>query len=83
MGGVLAEAGPFVVGLVVVSDLDLVGHFVYYCLLFLLLVMACTAFLYWFGLDYLLLLVVTVLGGCCRFNNLVLSDRFFYDLRCC
>ncbi len=67
MGGVLVEAGPFVVGLVVVPGPDEVGHFECYYLLFLLLAMACTAFLYWFGLDYLLLLVVTVLGGCCRF----------------
>ncbi len=67
MGGVLVEAGPFVVGLVVVPGLDEVGHFECYYLLFLLLVMACTAFLYWFGLDYLPLLVVTVLGGCYMF----------------
>ena len=38
------EAGSSVVERAVVSVLDLVGHFVYYCLLFLLLEMACTAF---------------------------------------
>jgi hypothetical protein len=61
------EAGLSAVERAVVSVLGLVGHFVYYCLLFLLLEMVCTASLYWFGLDYLLLLVVTALGGCCRF----------------
>ena len=67
MGGVLVEAGPFAVELVVVPGPDEVGHSEYYYLLSLLLEMACTASLYWFGLDYLLLLVVTVLGVCCRF----------------
>ena len=67
MGGVPVESELFVVGLVVVSVLGLVGHFVYYYLLSLLLEMVCTAFLYWFGLNYWLLLVVTVLGGCCKF----------------
>ena len=66
-GGVLVEAGPSAVGMAVVPVPGLVGHFVYCCLLFLLLEMACTASLYWFGLDYLLLLVVTVLGGCYMF----------------
>ncbi len=67
MGGGLVEAGPFVVGLVVVPGPDEVGHSEYYYLLPLLLEMACTTSLYWFGLDYLLLLVVTVLGGCYMF----------------
>ena len=67
MGEVPAQAGPPAVGMAVVSDLGLVGHFEYYYLLFLLPEMACTAFLHWFWLDYLLLLAVTVLGGCCRF----------------
>ncbi len=67
LGGVPVEAGLFAVERAVVSVLGLVGHFVYYCLLFLLLEMVCTVSLYWFGLDYLLPLVVTVLGGCCRF----------------
>ncbi len=67
MGGVLIEAGPSVVVLAVVPVPDLVGHSEYYYLLFLLLLKVCTASLYLFGLDYLLLLVVTVLGGCCRF----------------
>ncbi len=61
------EAGSSAAEMAVVSVLGLVGHFVYYCLLFLLLEMVCTAFLYWFWLDYWLLLVVTVLGGCCKF----------------
>ena len=60
-------AGSSVVEGAVVSVLDLVDHFVYYCLLFLLLELVCTAFLYWFGLDHWLLLVVTILGGCCKF----------------
>ncbi len=67
MGGGLVEAGSSAVGMAVVPVLDLVGHFVYCCLLFLLLLKVCTAFLCWFWLGYLLLLVVTVLGGCCRF----------------
>jgi hypothetical protein len=67
MGGVPVEAGSSAVGMAVVAGPDEVGHSEYYYLLFLLLEMACTASLYWFGLDYLLLLVVTVLGGCCRF----------------
>ena len=61
------EAGSSAVDRAVVSVLGLVGHFVCYCLLLLLLEMVCTAFLYWFGLDYWLLQVVTVLGGCCKF----------------
>ncbi len=61
------EAGSSAVGMAVVAGPDEVGHSEYYCLLFLLLKMVCTAFLYWFGLGYLLLLVVTVLGGCCKF----------------
>ncbi len=61
------EAGSSAVEMAVVSVLGLVGHFVYYCLLFLLLEMVCTAFLYWFWLEYWLLLVATVLGGCCKF----------------
>ncbi len=53
------------VEMAVVSVLGLVGHFVYYCLLFLLLEMVCTAFLYWFWLETLkfiadLLLLVTI-----------------------
>ena len=44
MGGVLVEAGSSAVEMAVVSVLGLVGHFVYYCLLFLLLEMVCTAF---------------------------------------
>ena len=67
MGGVPVEVESFAVGRAVVPGLGLVGHFVYYCLLSLLLEMVCTAFLYWFGLDYWLPLVVTVLGGCCKF----------------
>ncbi len=67
MGGVPVETELSAVGVAVVSGLGLVGHFECYCLLFLLLEMVCTASLYWFGLDYLLLLVVIVLGGCCRF----------------
>ena len=67
MGGVPVEAGPSAVGVAVVPVLGLVGHFVYCCLLFLLPLRVCTASLCWFGLGYLLLLVVTVLGGCCRF----------------
>ncbi len=43
MGGVLIEAGPSAVGLVVVPVLDLVGHFVYCCLLSLLLLKVYTA----------------------------------------
>ncbi len=61
------EAGLFAVERAVVFVLGLVGHFVYYCLLFLLLEMVCTVSLYWFWLDYLLLLVVIVLGGCYKF----------------
>ena len=72
MDGGLGEAGSFAVGVAVVSDLGLVGHFEYYYLLFLLLEMVCTAFLYWFGLDYLQLLVVTVLVAAVGFNNLIL-----------
>ena len=66
-GGVLTEAGPSAVGLVVALGLAEAGHSVYCCLLFLLLLKMCTASLCWFGLGYLLLPVVTVLGGCCRF----------------
>ncbi len=67
MGGVPVEVGSFAVGRAVAPVLGLVGRFVYYCLLSPLLEKVCTAFLYWFGLDYLLLLVVIVLGGCCKF----------------
>ena len=61
------EAGLFAAELFVVLPLGLVGHFVCCCLLFLLLEMVCTAFLCWFWLDHWLLLVVAVLGGCCKF----------------
>ncbi len=44
MGGVPVESELFVAGLVAVSVLGLVGHFVYYYPLFLLLEMVCTAF---------------------------------------
>ncbi len=67
MGGVPVEAGPSAAGMIVVFGLDEAGRFVYCCLLFLLLLKVCTASLYWFELGYLLLLVVTVQGGCCRF----------------
>ncbi len=67
MGGVLVEAGPSVVGLVAALGLDEAGHFVYCCLLSLLLLKVCTASLYWFGLDYSLFLVAAVPGGCYMF----------------
>ncbi len=67
MGEVLVQAEPSAVGMVGVPVVGPVGHFVCCCLLFLLPLRVCTAFLCWFGLGYLLLLVVTVLGGCCRF----------------
>ncbi len=67
MGGVHVEAAPSAVGLAVVFGLDEAGRFVYCCLSFLLLLKVCTASLCWFGLGYLLLLVVTVPGGYYRF----------------
>ncbi len=67
MGGVPVEAGSSAVGMAVVPVLDLAGHFVYCCSLSLLPLKMCTVSLCWFGLGYLLLLVATVLGGCCRF----------------
>ncbi len=67
MGGVPVEAGSSAVGMVVVAGPDEAGHSEYYYLLSVLLLKVCIAFLCWFGLGYLLLLVVIVLGGCYMF----------------
>ncbi len=67
MGGVLVGTGPSAVGLVVALGLVEAGHFVYCCLLSLLLLKVCTASLCWFGLGYWLFLVAAVPGGCYMF----------------
>ncbi len=74
MGGVPVEAGPSAVGMAVVPVQGLVGHFVYCCLLFLLL-LRCVLLLYvGSGLviccSWLYQFWVAAVG----FNNLVLCD---------
>ncbi len=67
MGVVLVDLVLSVVGFVVASGPEVVGHFGCCYLLFLILLKVCTVILYRFGLVYSLFLVAAVLGGCCMF----------------
>ncbi len=77
MGGVLVEAVPSAVGLVVALGLAEAGHFGCCYSLFLLLLEVCTVFLYRFWLDYSLFLVAAVPGGCYMFLRFGLALLIF------